>query len=51
MILTGNPVVKQGGDFVEGSRAILFLNENRSIIEGSEKSRVRAVLSPRGEKR
>jgi len=51
VILTGNPVVKQGDDFVEGSRAILFLNENRSIIEGSEKSRVRAVLSPRGEKR
>lgn len=51
VILTGNPVVKQGGDFVEGSRAILFLNEKRSIVEGSEENRVRAVLSPEREKR
>ncbi len=51
VILTGNPVVQQGGDFVEGSRVILFLNEKRSIVEGSEKMRVRAVLSPGKETR
>lgn len=51
VILTGNPVVKQGEDFVEGRRAILFLREKRSVIEGSGEKRVRAVLAPRGEKR
>ncbi len=51
VVLTGKPVVKQGGDFVEGERVILFVNEKRSIVEGSEGSRVRAVLSSGGEKR
>ncbi len=51
VVLTGKPVVKQGGDFVEGERVILFVNERRSIVEGSEGSRVRAVLSSGGEKR
>ena len=51
VVLTGKPVVKQGNDFVEGSRITLFLKEKRSIVEGSGKKRVKAVLSPRSEKR
>lgn len=51
VVLTGNPMVKQGGDFVEGNRVILFLKEKRSIVEGSKAKKVRAVISPRGEKR
>jgi len=51
LVLTGNPVVKQGNDFVEGTRVILFLKEKRSIVEGSEDHKVRAVLFPRDEKR
>lgn len=51
VVLTGNPVVKQGNDFVEGSRIILFLKEKRSIVEGSENKKVRAVLFPRSEKK
>ena len=51
VVLTGNPVVKQGNDFVEGSQITLFLKEKRSIVEGSGKKRVKAVLSPRSEKR
>ena len=34
VVLTGNPVVKQGSDFVEGSRITLFLKERRSVVEG-----------------
>jgi lipopolysaccharide export system protein LptA len=51
VVLTGRPVVKQGNDFVEGSRITLYLKEKRSTVEGSEKEKVRAVLHPRGEKR
>jgi lipopolysaccharide export system protein LptA len=47
VVLTGNPVVKQGDDFVEGSKITLFLKENRSIVEGSEGNKVRAVIAPR----
>ncbi len=50
VVLTGNPVVKQGNDFVQGSRITLYLREKRSIVEGSEKEKVRAVLHPRSEK-
>jgi lipopolysaccharide export system protein LptA len=51
VVLTGRPVVKQGNDFVEGSRITLYLKEKRSTVEGSEKEKVRAVLYPRSEKR
>ena len=49
VVLTGKPVVKQGNDFVEGSRITLYLKEKRSVVEGSEEKRVRAVLFPRRE--
>ncbi len=51
VILTGNPGVRQGTDFVEGSRITLFLKEKRSIVEGSESKKVKAVLFPRNKKR
>jgi lipopolysaccharide export system protein LptA len=51
VVLTGKPVVKQGDDFVEGSKITLFLKENRSIVEGTEQNKVRAVIAPRSQKR
>jgi len=51
VVLTGKPVVQQGDDFVEGSVVTLFLKENRSLVEGSGDTRVRAVISPHSEKR
>ena len=47
LILTGDPVVRQGEDFVEGEKITLFLGEDRSLVEGSKDSKVRAVISPR----
>ena len=46
MVLTGNPVVKQGNDFVEGDRIVIFLKENRSIVESSKDKKVKAVIFP-----
>jgi lipopolysaccharide export system protein LptA len=51
VVLTGKPVVQQGDDFVEGTVVTLLLKENRSLVEGSGDNRVRAVISPRTEKR
>jgi lipopolysaccharide export system protein LptA len=51
VILTGKPQVKQGDDFVEGSIITLFLNEDRSIVEGSDGKQVKAVISSGTEKR
>ncbi len=50
VVLTKNPSIKQGPDFVEGHRIIMFLNENRSIIEGSKTKRVKATIFPKEEK-
>ena len=51
VVLTGKPVVKRGNDFVEGSKITLFLKEKRSIVEGAEDKKARAVLIPRSKKR
>lgn len=50
VVLTENPIIQRGPDFVEGHRIIIFLNENRSIIEGGETKRVKATLFPKEEK-
>jgi len=44
IVLTGKPVVKQGEDFVEGDRITILLKENRSIVESSGDSKVKAVI-------
>lgn len=49
MILTGNPVVRQEKDFVQGDRIVFYLRENRSVAESAEGSRVKAVIFPRGD--
>ena len=50
VVLTENPSVQQGPDFVEGHRIIMFLNEDRSVVEGSETKRVKATIFPKEEK-
>ncbi|MEE9609744.1 MAG: lipopolysaccharide transport periplasmic protein LptA [Desulfatiglandales bacterium] len=51
VVLSGNPVVKQGNNFVEGSTITLFLKEKRSIVESSKDRRVKAVIFPKKEKK
>lgn len=51
VVLTENPSVQQGPDFAEGHRIVMYLKENRSIIEGSASKRVKATLFPKEEKR
>ena len=45
IVLTGNPVIRQGNSQVSGSRIILFINEERGVVEGGSQ-RVKAVIFP-----
>ncbi len=45
LVLTENPVLHDGPNVVAGDRVVVFLDENRSIVEGGRK-RVKAVLYP-----
>jgi lipopolysaccharide export system protein LptA len=45
LVLTENPVLHDGPNVVVGDRVVVFLDENRSIVEGGRK-RVKAVLYP-----
>lgn len=47
IILTGNPTLKQGDDVVKGERITIFLNEDRSVVEGSKEQKVTVTISPR----
>lgn len=44
--LTGDPRVVQGENVVEGEKIIVYLNDSRSIVEGGNKGRVKAVFVP-----
>jgi lipopolysaccharide export system protein LptA len=45
LVLTQNPVLHDGPNVVAGDRVIVYLDENRSIVEGGRK-RVKATLYP-----
>jgi lipopolysaccharide export system protein LptA len=45
VVLTENPVLHEGTNEVIGDRVVVFLDENRSVVEGGHK-RVKAVLYP-----
>ncbi len=50
LILTGNAVVTQGENTISGDEITLFIQENRTLIKGSENNRVKAVIVPEKKK-
>ncbi len=46
LTLKGNAQVEQGQNRVNGNEIVLYLNENRTLVTGSEQGRVKAVFSP-----
>jgi len=44
-VLTDNPVLHQGPNQVTGDRVVVYLDENRSVVEGG-RSRVKAIVHP-----
>jgi lipopolysaccharide export system protein LptA len=49
IVLTGSPKVHQGDDFVSGDEITVFTREEKSVVRGSEGSRVRATFHPKEE--
>ena len=45
LVLEGDPVLHDGDNSIRGNVIRYFLNENRSVIEGSPKKRVHAIFS------
>ena len=45
LVLEGNPVLHDGDNSIKGNIIRYFVNENRSVVEGSSNQRVHAVFS------
>ncbi len=45
VVLTGDPVIRQGNSQVSGCRIIMFINEERGVVDGGCQ-RVKAVIFP-----
>jgi lipopolysaccharide export system protein LptA len=44
--LTGNPIMRQGNSQISGSKVIYFVENDRAVVEGDGKVRVRATIFP-----
>jgi lipopolysaccharide export system protein LptA len=47
IILTGNPVMKEGSNSITGDKITVLLDENRGIVERSGNKRVTAIIYPK----
>lgn len=50
LVLEGNPILHDGDNSIKGNVIRYFVNENRSVVEGSPKQRVHAVFSSNDKK-
>jgi len=48
LVLSGDAVLHEGSNQVRGERIIVYLDENRSVVEGT-RTRVKAILVPDGD--
>jgi lipopolysaccharide export system protein LptA len=46
IVMTGNAVMRQVNNLVQGDKIEVFLNENRGVVEASENKRVKATIYP-----
>jgi len=44
--MTGNAVLREGSNVVRGDRVVVFLDENRGIVESAQNKRVTATIYP-----
>jgi lipopolysaccharide export system protein LptA len=50
IIMTGNPVLRDGKNTIKGDRVIVFTNEDRGVVECDPKKRVKAIIYPQEKK-
>ncbi len=48
VLLTGNPRINDGSDFVSGDSITVYLNDKRSVVDSKGKGRVKATFHPKG---
>jgi lipopolysaccharide export system protein LptA len=46
IIMTGNPTLRDGKNLIKGDKVIVFVNEDRGVVESDQKKRVKAVIYP-----
>jgi lipopolysaccharide export system protein LptA len=46
IIMTGNAVLREGKNVINGDRVIVYVNENRGTVESDPQKRVKAVIYP-----
>jgi lipopolysaccharide export system protein LptA len=46
IILTGNPVLREGENIIKGEKIVVLLNEDRGVVESSKEKRVTATIYP-----
>ena len=46
IIMTGNATLRDGKNTIKGDKVIVFVNENRGVVESKDKKRVKAVIYP-----
>jgi lipopolysaccharide export system protein LptA len=44
--MTGSAIMREGTNIIRGDRIIVFLNENRGVVESAENKRVTATIYP-----
>ena len=44
--MTGNAVMHEGANIIRGERIVVFLNENRGMVDSSDTKRVTATIYP-----
>jgi lipopolysaccharide export system protein LptA len=50
IIMTGNAVLREGKNVIKGDKVIVFIDEDRGIVESDPKKRVKAVIYPQEKK-
>jgi lipopolysaccharide export system protein LptA len=50
VVLRGEPVVREGNNWVSGKRIIYYIDEQKSVAEGEGEDRVKVTIIPREEK-
>ena len=46
IIMTGNATLRDGKNTIKGDKVIVFVNENRGVVESKDKKRVKAIIYP-----
>jgi len=46
IVITGNPVAREGQNTIRGGKITFYVDENKSVIEGAQSKQVEAVIYP-----